>query len=420
MIYQSHTNSSLKKKVKIYFTDPFAKKINIYDPVHDICRILSANYLILSENFDDIVSERKVSFARQTKYYTNLVMHLVILVKYVVFMISARPERLATLGESFHMVSNIHYITRICLSIQMIMIPLIFTLNLFGDQYVAEVFTKVSQLDKSVPFSRVSYRKLSARLWFMNKAIDKIVSIYRWLVFPSALLYCSIVVYMKSEVPYNLLILAINSTLQSIWLTNSIGIALSGATIFYMALSMLKYRFKEVMYLVNVPSKSHIKKALKSYDDLVCDIKFIRPVVNSIIGMIYLSAPFLIGYLFRMGVDPSVNLIGQALALTTFCVASLSNYVIYAMCSSICTMTHLIVKLIYPIQLNNISSTDLTRSTKILLIKLKIDSFISRLNKEFVGFRCLYFIKFTKLSFYKYIIGITSTYLLINKLVKKY
>ena len=54
---------------------------------------------------------------------------------------------------------------------------------------------------------------------------------------------------------------------------------------------------------------------------------------------------------------------------------------------------HLIVKLLYPIQFD--------KKPKKLTNKLKIDSLIARLNKEFVGFNCLYFIKFTKLSFYQ-------------------
>ena len=67
-----------------------------------------------------------------------------------------------------------------------------------------------------------------------------------------------------------------------------------------------------------------------------------------------------------------------------------------------------IAKLLYPIQFN--------KKPKKLTNKLKLNSFIARLNKEFVGFKCLYFIKFTELSFYNYMLGLS--YFLINRLLK--
>ena len=72
-------------------------------------------------------------------------------------------------------------------------------------------------------------------------------------------------------------------------------------------------------------------------------------------------------------------------------------------------MNNIIVKLLHPIQFD--------KRFKTRQMKLKIDSLIAKLNEEFVGFYCLYAIKFNRKSFYQYIIGLSTTYLLIDGLV---
>ena len=147
-----------------------------------------------------------------------------------------------------------------------------------------------------------------------------------------------------------------------------------------------------------------------SYNHLVQDVRKIRKLFNPDIGIIYLSAPFIIGHAYQIMSDHHVHWLGRLIGLTVLLVASTSNYIIYSMASSICFMNKIIVKLLYPIQFN--------KKPKKVTNKLKIDSLIARLNKEFVGFHCLYFIKFNKLSFYNYVLGLSSVYFLINNLLK--
>ena len=58
------------------------------------------------------------------------------------------------------------------------------------------------------------------------------------------------------------------------------------------------------------------------------------------------------------------------------------------------------------------------RKTNIRM-ELKIDSFIDRLNSQFVGFYCFNLFKFTKLAFYQYIFTLSSSYFLITTFFSK-
>ena len=177
-----------------------------------------------------------------------------------------------------------------------------------------------------------------------------------------------------------------------------------------MPLSRIKMRYAELINELKVNKKANLINLNNSYNHLVQDIGKIRKLFNPVIGIIYLAAPFIIGHAYQIMSDHHVHWLGRIIGLAVFLIASTSNYIIYSMASSICFMNKIIVKLLYPIQFN--------RKAKKLTNKLKIDSFIARLNNEFVGFDCLYFIKFTKLSFYQYILGLSTVYFLINNLLK--
>ena len=399
------------QKFKTNLVAPLQTKLHTYDPVHEVCRFLTNNYIVLSNNFDDMINANDVSFGRRMKYYFNFVLHLAVMFKYIILMNRADNVTAAMFGESLHIMGTIHHVSGLCLSISMTMVPILITLRIIGDQYVAKIFQYYCHIDCTVPFNRINNRKLSLRMWLMSKMFTKFLSLCNWFVFPSTLLFCSIRVYLNDSVNNSIIILAISSVIQLFWFNNAIGIAFTGAIVFFMALSRIKLRYAELINEVKVKKGSNLFKLNNSYNHLVQDVKKIRKLFNPLIGIIYLSAPFIIGHAFQIMADHHIYWLGRIIGLTVFLVASTSNYIIYSMASSICFMNKIIVKLLYPIQFD--------KNPKKLTNKLKIDSLIARLNKEFVGFHCLYFIKFTKLSFYNYVLGLTTVYFLINKLMKE-
>ena len=172
---------------------------------------------------------------------------------------------------------------------------------------------------------------------------------------------------------------------------------------------MAQLRFKELFHLIRVNKANCLYKVTLLYNQLIMDIKMAGSLLNVIISVIYLSNSFVIGILWQIAFHH--NGLTRIIALFVLFFTCYFHYTMYWMASSICMMNMIIVKLLYSIQFDEARNTRLTRLTR-----CKIDSFVARLNNEFVGFRCLYSIKFTKLSFFKYILGLCSTYILLNDL----
>ena len=60
------------QKFKTNLVAPLQNKLHTYNPVHEVCRFMIDNYVVLSENVDDMINANDVSFGRRVKYYSNL------------------------------------------------------------------------------------------------------------------------------------------------------------------------------------------------------------------------------------------------------------------------------------------------------------------------------------------------------------
>ena len=152
--------------------------------------------------------------------------------------------------ESFHLLNNIYYCSRLCLSFQMAVLPIKFIALYFGDQFVANMLMTISRFQTSLVFIRINNRKVTARMWLMSKLYTKSIFPIKWIVFPAAMFYYSTLAYTTSHITVNLVTLAFNSTIQCLWLINLIEICYAGAVTFFFVMSMAQLRYKEIIYLV--------------------------------------------------------------------------------------------------------------------------------------------------------------------------
>ena len=341
------------------------------------------------------------------KYYATFAIHLLVTVKYAILTIYDDPYTIAMFGESLYVLTNIYICSRLCLSFQMATVPFKFTFLYFDDQYVANMLTTISRFQTSLPFIGINNRKVTAKIWLMHKLYTKFMFPNRWIVIPSAMLFCSTLAYTNSPIPLNLVTLALHFIIECLWLINCFEIVFVCFVCFFFTMNMAQLRYKELIHLVKVNKVAVLIKVSQLYNQLVVDIKICRRLFDPIIGIIYLTFPFFIGFLSQAILD------GHWLARVTCAISLLfgctANYIMYNMVSSICTMNKVILKLLIPIQFD--------KRHKTRQMTLKIDSFIARMNEEFVGFYCLYAIKFTRMSFYQYILGISTTYLLVDRFV---
>lgn len=147
-----------------------------------------------------------------------------------------------------------------------------------------------------------------------------------------------------------------------------------------------------------------------SYNQIVDFFKRLTIHQNQIISIIYVFTPMFIAYLIEMTMSQKLNWLARSF-LGLFLIITIScNYIIYNTISSVTVFNKVIAGKLYPLiigrKITNVTSMN------------KLDNFIARLNKDFLGFRCFY-IKFKKLSFYQYILGVSTSYFLVNGIVNK-
>ena len=103
------------------------------------------------------------------------------------------------------------------------MVTLLIYVGYIGERQVAKILVTISRFDSNQAFNRINNRKLTMRLWLMNKMFAIIMIPTKWLIFPFPLLYCAISVHLEEPARYNLVTLAINSIIQLACLVNTIG-----------------------------------------------------------------------------------------------------------------------------------------------------------------------------------------------------
>ena len=151
-------------------------------------------------------------------------------------------------------------------------------------------------------------------------------------------------------------------------------------------------------------------KLISHYNRTIISQRILAEIYNIYMGNIYFSTPIIISYLMPISMDKELPIFSRVFALVTWLLLALMlNFIMYLV-SSLSKFNSIIAKQLY--------CRFCGRRMKSLMTMVKLDSFIARLTKEYIGFRCFTLLKFKRLSFYQYLVGISSCYFLINGLKK--
>ena len=194
-------------------------------------------------------------------------------------------------------------------------------------------------------------------------------------------------------------------------------ILLSGPLLFYFPIALLNYRFDELIKKLRIAIRRNNGRALyqimESYDDLISVVNGLNGPFNIIIGLVYCVIPYLIAISvegIKLDRDELVFKILNKIFLLLFLISNLNAFLINQVSASISVRNKSLPRYLYPI----FSSGRNTNKR----LKLKIDSFIARLNSQFIGFYCFNLFKFTKMAFYQYAFSISSCYFLLSGFFK--
>ena len=195
-------------------------------------------------------------------------------------------------------------------------------------------------------------------------------------------------------------------------------VILIGTFLFYVPITLINYRFDELIKKLCINIRLNhddvIEQILKSYDELIGVVKKLSGPYNMIIGLVYCLVPYLVAIELKAAKIESDELFFTILKIgfsLLFIGGNVNAFIINQISASITVHNKSIPRYLYPI----FSSQSKIR----IRTKLKIDSFIDRLNTQLIGFYCFNLSKFTKMAFYEYAFIISTCYFLITRVLRK-
>ena len=191
-------------------------------------------------------------------------------------------------------------------------------------------------------------------------------------------------------------------------------IAIIGTIFFNIPITVLNYRFDELIDKLRVSLRwnntNAIHRIIESYNELISDCQQLSGPYNLIIGLVYILGPYIIAIFFELMKIERNDWLFKCVkfaCIIIFIMITINAFIINQISASITVRNKSIHKYLYIIFCSK-------RIIK-FRTKLTIDSFIARLNTQFIGFYCFNLFKFTKMAFYQFALSITTCYFPNNK-----
>ena len=213
---------------------------------------------------------------------------------------------------------------------------------------------------------------------------------------------------------YDLLKISLGFILFSVLINHSIHCIFLMNQSVYISIIYLNLKFDEILYSLRVRIRWNNTKGLMASIEahykathLVC---LLSKTYNIILGVIYSVTPYIVVLVLKLLSISKTPLYIRIFGLNVFIISFSMIYMFNLLCATVTVKNKNAPRLLYRV-FCNYKFIDLKH-------RLKIINLLEKLTYDFVGFRCLNWFKFTKLAFYQYFLTLTSTYILVSKLLK--
>ena len=379
-------------------------------------KLMVKNYCIQSHSFEEYVNKKSKSKARLIKMIMWILLSLMMAFRYFILTFYHDEWFLAIQGEYLHKMYKLEIAgPAVCLlNVTVAQIRVFFwyfesrskfqSLDLFYNLYTNSREYRLLDNKYEKRFSKILF--IVFRLIFGGN-INPFVVVF--LILNSFIAYLT---YLDGK--SYLIIAIINALIFSIYGYQIITTAyITGYSIFVTTL-YLKYKFGEII--------DNMLKGIQQKDELLLYYSMVKhnlltdfthqlnDYISFVIGIVFSNCTGLFLLYFYAAMDQGVSLIMRIFLL--FCVFLFISFIftVNLMTASISTANKSVVKHLYPIFID--------KKLKNIWTKLKVDSFIERLNRDFIGFYCYNLFKMTKRAFYEYFSILTSGYFLIYGFIK--
>ena len=284
-------------------------------------------------------------------------------------------------------------------------------------------FNKLDSNSKLLKYHNHSFLIVVNSVYWLGYIVTQFIT-YIVTIF---IIILALIAYFNDNFNFYLVVLIISTIQFFICVRISIATAISCIMLITTLIIFLKWKqdeiIKSIRFSVIWRNKVKLNDGLKVYHQFTRTISELSRLINMVIGMIYILTPIMLsqGIIIINGQANSKfdNLI-QLIFVIIITFVIILIYIFNHLASSITLVNQSIPKFLYPV-FNNMNSnnqvglkTNNNSNRSNILFQMKIDSFIARLNEEYVGFYCFNLFQFTKLAYFQYLYMFMSAYVLIQ------
>ena len=378
------------------------------------------SYVFYFDSIESYFSRREPSLKRKTHFYLTLTLLAVFTFKYG--LLSLYPDKLQLtplkdLTLMFGKQAILFHALFFCFGLLTVMAQLIMVY--YENRSNLKIYDIIVDWKARKPSYKISQRhlkKLKLRIFILYYGYIRIGGFFVKLWGTLFFISLTLVTYFYCDYGYTFILLL--WTVLAIKMLDQMTIViLTGTFFFYVPITLINYRFDELIkklcIVIKLNNNYFIEQILESYDESIGVVKQLSGPYNMIIGLVYCLVPYLLAIELEVAKIESDELLVNIFKLVYFLLfigGNINAFIINQISASITVRNKSIPRYLYPI---------FCSQSKIRIrTKLKIESFIDRLNTQFIGFYCFNLFKFTKMAFYQYAITISTSYFLITSILQ--
>ena len=378
--------------------------------------------ILYYDSIDCYYSRKEPTLSRKIKFYLRYLIFFIFTIKYS--LLSLYPDKLqgTTLTDItiiFGEQVNLVHALMLGIGIQLLLCKL--TIVYFEGRKnfkVIDMFVDWTARKPIYQISRKHEKMLTLKAFIIYYGCMKIIGPIGPLIFTLMAIWTTIVTYLYHDYG-NVITLWLWTIVLIIAFNEVLSISLASIFFFLIPITLLNYLFDELIEKLRVSirwnNEQQIDQVLVNYDQLIGCVQQLSGPYNTCIGLIYCLVPYNLAIIIEiMNIDISDDLLSKLVKVSFYLLfigVNIALFMINQISASITVRNKSIHKYLYPMFINE-------RKRK-LQIKLKIDSFIARLNTQFIGFYCFNLFEFTKMAFYQYSLTVSKSYFLITNIFTK-
>ena len=311
----------------------------------------------------------------------------------------------------------------------------------FGLVFIIFIKLLMFYYEKNLNFDCNKLVSSSNLLKYHNHSFLIVVNVLYWLGYLVTVLLIyfdaiiitifTLLAYFNHTYNFNLLILIISAIQVVICIKICFETVISLAILYITVLIFLKWTqdeiIKSIRFNVFWRNKVKLNDSFKVYHQFTRTVNEMSKLINMLIGMIYILTPVMFSQAIVLFNEQAITLVDNLMKLLFIAIIPFTIICIYLvnhLGSSITIVNQSIAKFLYPLfndkNFNRLSQQSVGLNLNYnfgqlsnIMIHMKIDSFIARLNEEYIGFYCFNLFQFTKLAFFQYLYMFMTAYVLV-------